>query len=302
MTRELQSTLEVAVTWWPAMRNHIPCMAHIIQLALGAFMTNLRVRCRTKSWEARERDQQFGEHERTESGKSQRLWKEGNVRINKVSAVQPGLAKINEKICISRHFERPETDLHIAENACWIYYADTWSSKQVHWLSHSQSTNCSTTYDGCENTVEFHTGVGWASIPSMKIPPRVAQESRIQRLTATLHSSGWMDHSQVRHGSFKAIRILDPVDIENGYCYSALHYHCLQWHVRSRGLHYTSFASEEDTMEVRLILRCEGCTPEAVQILCRIPSNDWSAAHFGTYPSSFTEVTIIQEVGPGDGY
>jgi hypothetical protein len=38
-------------------------MAHIIQLALGAFMSSLSVKGRTKSWEAHERDQQFGEDE-----------------------------------------------------------------------------------------------------------------------------------------------------------------------------------------------------------------------------------------------
>jgi len=29
-------------------------------------------------------------------------------------------------------FESPETDPHIADNACCIDYADTWSSKQVY--------------------------------------------------------------------------------------------------------------------------------------------------------------------------
>jgi hypothetical protein len=76
-------------------------MAHVIQLALGAFMSSLGVKCRTKSWEAHERDQQFGENESIDIGKSQRLRKEGNARINKVSAMRPGLAKIIEKVCIS---------------------------------------------------------------------------------------------------------------------------------------------------------------------------------------------------------
>jgi hypothetical protein len=76
-------------------------MAHGIQLALGVFMRNLGVKGRTKSWEALERDQQFGENESIDFGKSQRLRKEGNARINKVSAVSPGLAKIIEKVHIS---------------------------------------------------------------------------------------------------------------------------------------------------------------------------------------------------------
>ena len=132
MTHELQSTLETTGVEWPVLRNHIPCMAHIIQLALGAFMSSLGVNGRTKSWEAHECDQEFRENESKDIGRSQRLRKEGNARINKVSAMRPGLAKIIEKVCISRYFESPETDLHIAENACCIDYADTCSSKRVH--------------------------------------------------------------------------------------------------------------------------------------------------------------------------
>ena len=87
MTHELQTTLEASGIKWPALRNHIPCMAHVIRLALGAFMSTLRVKRRSKSWEAHERDQQFGENESTDIGKSQRLRKEGNARINKVWAM-----------------------------------------------------------------------------------------------------------------------------------------------------------------------------------------------------------------------
>jgi len=76
-------------------------MAHVIQLALGAFMRSLGVKGHTKFWEAHERNQQFGENESRNIGKSQRLWKEGNARINKVSAMQHGVAKIIQKVCIS---------------------------------------------------------------------------------------------------------------------------------------------------------------------------------------------------------
>jgi len=101
MTCELQSTLEASGIERLALRNHIPCMAHVIQLALGAFMSSLGVKGRTKSWEAHERDQQFGENESIDIAKSQRLRKEGNARINKVSAMRSGLAKIIEKVHIS---------------------------------------------------------------------------------------------------------------------------------------------------------------------------------------------------------
>jgi hypothetical protein len=129
MTRELQTTLEASGIKWPALRNHIPCMAHVIQLSLGAFISSLGAKGHTKSWEAHERDQQFGENESTDIGKSQRLRKEGNARINKVSAMRPGLAKIIEKVHISTYYESAETELHIAENAYCIDYADIWTSK-----------------------------------------------------------------------------------------------------------------------------------------------------------------------------
>ena len=75
MTCELQSTLEDLRIEWPALRNHIPCMAHVIQLALGAFMSSFSVNGRTKSWVAHERNQQFGENESIDIGNSQRLRK-----------------------------------------------------------------------------------------------------------------------------------------------------------------------------------------------------------------------------------
>jgi len=75
-------------------------MEHIIQLALGAFMSSLGVKAHTKSWEAHECDQHFGENESIGIGKSQRLQKEGNARFNKVLAMRLGFAKIIEKVRI----------------------------------------------------------------------------------------------------------------------------------------------------------------------------------------------------------
>jgi enterochelin esterase-like enzyme len=86
----------------------------------------------TKYWEAHERNQQLGENESTDIGKSQRLRQEGNARINKVLAMRPGLAKIIETVRISTYYETAKTDLHIAENTCCINYANTWPSKQVY--------------------------------------------------------------------------------------------------------------------------------------------------------------------------
>jgi len=194
MTCELQSTLDTSGIEWPALRNHILCMAHVIQLALGAFMSSLRVKGRTKSWEAHERNQQFGENEHIDIGKSQRLGKEGNARINKVSARRPALAKIIEIVRVSTYFGSPETDLHIAENACCTDYAATWLSRWVDWPSKRHSPHRSTTYYGCDDMLELDTGVASASLPSMGIYPRVALKSKIQRLPANFHNIGWMDH------------------------------------------------------------------------------------------------------------
>jgi hypothetical protein len=50
-------------------------MAHVRGLALGVFWGRVSVKGRTKSWEDQERDQQHGENESIDIGKSQRLQK-----------------------------------------------------------------------------------------------------------------------------------------------------------------------------------------------------------------------------------
>jgi len=230
------------------MRIHIPCMAHVIEHALGTCMTSLGLKGCTKSWEAHERDLQFRHNESTVIAKRQRLRKEGNAWVNKVSAMWPGFAKILEKVHHWRHFERPETDLHIAENDGCINYSDTRSLNRDHWLSTNESTNDSTTNYGCETTVDFNTGVAWASLPIMIIHLWVAQESQIHYLPPTIDNTGWMDHRQVHHGSYMAFPILDPEDVRKAYSNSASRYQCLQWHVPTYGWRYASFGQEEDWM------------------------------------------------------
>jgi len=190
MTSELQSTLESSGIKWPGLRNHIPCMARVIPLALGAFMSSLGVKGCTKSWEAHERDQQFEKNQSIDIGKSQRLRKVGNARINKVSAMRPGLGKIIEIVRISRYFECPEADLHIAENACCINYANTWSPKRVYWLSKSQSLLWSTSDYGCEDTFELCTGVARERLPFTGIHTWVASAPKVQWIPASIHNSG----------------------------------------------------------------------------------------------------------------
>jgi len=302
MTHELQSTLEASGIEWPALRNHIPCMAHVIQLALGAFMSSLGVKGRTKSWEAHERNQEFGENESIDIGKSQRLQKEGNARINKVLAMKPGLAKIIEKVRISWYFESPEADLDIAENACCINYADTWSPKQVHWLSKSQSPHCCTSYYGCGDTLELYTGVTRVRLPLTGIHPWVASKPDIRSISAIIHNSGWMDDCQVCHGSMEAISILDPVHVEETCSHIASRYHSVQRHVRSNGWRDAGFRQEEYSMDGRLVLRCEVSSAEVFQILRWSDTNDGHAPDFGTNPRSVPEVAIVQKVRQPNGY
>ena len=154
--------------------------------------------------------------------------------------MQPSLAKIVEKAFLSRHFERPETDHHLPENACCVDYPATCSSKQVHWQSIGQNTNHSTTYYGCEHTVEFDTGVAGESLQITRIHLRVGEESKIQSLLPAVRNTGWMHDREIRHGSFKAIPILDHGDVKKTYSYSASRHHCLKWHVRSYGRRHVS--------------------------------------------------------------
>jgi len=256
ITWELQSTLESSVIQWPALKKHIPGMAHVIQLALGAFMSSLGVKGRTKSWEAHEGDRQFGENGSIEIGMSRRLGKEGNARINKVPDVKPGLAKIIEKVRISWYFGSPEIDIHIAENACCIYYADTLSSKRVHWLSKGQRSHRGTTDCGWKDTVEVNTGVAQARLPIMGIHTWVAQQSKILWLPATFHNSKSEDHGEVCHGSIEAISILDPVDFKDAYSHIASRCHSVRQHVESHGRRDASIVQKEDSMDGRRVLRC----------------------------------------------
>jgi len=188
MTRELQSTCEASGIELPALRNHIPCMAHVIQLALGAFMSSHSVKGRTKSWEAHERDSPLRENESIDTEKSQRLQNEGNARINRVSAMRPHLAKIIEKVRISWYFDCLETNLHISENACGIDNADTWSPKGDSWLLKCQSLHCSTSDWGYADMLGLSNGVDRAHLPIAGIYPWVAPISKIQRLAATIHN------------------------------------------------------------------------------------------------------------------
>jgi len=249
MTCELQSTLEASGIEWPALRNHIPCMAHIIQLALGPFMSSLGEKGRTKSWEAHEhdRDLQFGENESVHIGKSQKLRKEGNARINKVSAMKPGLAKIIEKVCISRYFESAETDHHIAENACCIDYANTWSSKRVHWLSKN--------WGSASRYIRFEIGRPVETLPwSCSIVPSDYVNS---------HTSGLKIQNRAITGQSSQLEMNGPLwsmswkcwghsDIGPCGCRRGIQSHCIMWSQSTMICSITWMASCELWLRKRL--------------------------------------------------
>jgi len=177
-------------------------MAHVLQLAICVFLSSLSVKGHPKSWQVHEHDQQFGENESIDIGKSQRLRKEGIAPINNVSAMSSGLAMIFEKVCISRYFESPETNLHIAKNTCCIDYTYTWWSKRLHWLSKSLSLHWGTICYGCEDTLELASGSAWVSLLIARIHPLVALKFNIPWFLATIHNTGWMDHCKVHYGRF----------------------------------------------------------------------------------------------------
>jgi len=256
-------------------------------------MSSLGVKGRTKSYEANECDQQFRENDSMDIGKSQRLQKKDNARMNKVSARGQGLAKINQKVRISWYFESAETDLHIAENACCIGYANTWLLKWVHWLLISGSLHCSASDYGCDDKLELDTAVSRAGLRIMGIHTWVASKPKIPWLPATLRSTRWMDHCEACHRRFEAIPKLDPVDVEEAYSHLASHYHIVQWHVRPHWWRDASFGQEQDLMERRLVLRCEVSSTYALQILRWRDSYNGHASHLSTYPQFFLEVAIV---------
>jgi hypothetical protein len=53
-----------------------------------------------------------------------------------------------------------------------------------------------------------------------------------------------MDYYQVRYGRVKDIPVLDAMDVEEVYGYSASHYHCIQQHIGSYGWRYVSFGQD----------------------------------------------------------
>jgi len=229
-------------------------MASIIRLALGAFISRHRGKCLTKCLEAHEHNQQFGENACIDIGKSQRLRKEGNARINKVLTIRWDLAKLIEKLHIAKSYGYAVTGLHIEENDYWIDYTYTNLSERDHWLSTSQSMSWSAINYECESPVHFDTGVAWVYSPLISIHSQGAQESNTLSIPVT-HHYGWLiDHCQVPCWSFQFALRLDPVEVEKAYGDSPSTVSQVQGHVWSSGWPCVSFNSAEYSLGERLIL------------------------------------------------
>ena len=94
MTKFLERLLADCSLEWCASQNHMPCMTHVIQLTLGAFMDSLGVQGQGKSWEDTERDKIAGEFPRRRS-----KIKLGGARVERVNSLPAGFNKIVEKVC-----------------------------------------------------------------------------------------------------------------------------------------------------------------------------------------------------------
>ena len=82
----LQNALEIVGVTWPAANNHMPCIAHVIQLSLGAFMKELKITGRESYYQEEERDQLKKD-------------KKGRSRIERFNDMPRGFKKIVEKVC-----------------------------------------------------------------------------------------------------------------------------------------------------------------------------------------------------------
>ena len=72
------------------------------------------------------------------------------------------------------------------------------------------------------------------------------------------------------------------MNVEEAYSHITSRYHSVQRHVRSHVWHDAGFGQEEDSMEGRLVLRCELSSAEAFQILRLNDTNDGHAPDFRT--------------------
>jgi hypothetical protein len=82
MPERQQSTLESSGIEWPIVTNRIPRTAPIIQLLLGPGTSSLGVKGPNISCEAHHHNQQLGENENIDIGRSQRLRKRSMLNLS----------------------------------------------------------------------------------------------------------------------------------------------------------------------------------------------------------------------------
>lgn len=255
ITPELSSTIQPCELMWRCIeKSHTMYGAHHSAffgwIQEQSWCNRPRISC-----EAHVREQQFLDYEIKRHGNIQRHRKEGNVKVNLMSAIRPGLAKIIVNVSIWTYFDSHETDLEIAANAHWIDYTDPCPSKRVHWQSTHQSINCGTENYSCGDTMGLNSGVAWANLPITRIHPGVISEVIIQWLPATLYHTGRMNQHEGHYGWIKAIPILHTVNVKMVYGFSALYCCSVHCHVRSYGLHHRWFSYAEHSFGGILILR-----------------------------------------------
>ena len=76
----------------------MPCMAHLIQLALGGFMNTLGVKGHQQSWEDTERKKIIADRERESKRRI------GGARVERVALLKCGFNKIVEKVFLMIKF------------------------------------------------------------------------------------------------------------------------------------------------------------------------------------------------------
>jgi hypothetical protein len=77
-----------------------------------------------------------------------------------------------------------------------------------------------------------------------------------------------MDHCEVCHGCVEAISIFDSGDVKHACSHIGSCHQSILGHVQSHGWRDVSFAQDHDSMEGKLVLRCEVSWTEAAHILC----------------------------------
>lgn len=98
MAKMLQGVLQELGNDWEAAQNHVPCMAHVIQLSLNAFMNKLQVSQREKYFADTERNQ----HQMEDADIGTQEGRRKYSKLEKFAKMPWGFNKIIEKVGYSK--------------------------------------------------------------------------------------------------------------------------------------------------------------------------------------------------------